>query len=186
MLICIVLQAALDAQESRATLEGRVTDQQGALIPGAGVEVTAEQTGVKQQTVTNELGTWTIRFLNPGTYAVTLQVGDKDGAFGTATARAIISDTDGQAPLVYQGDLQYLGAFRVPDGQFGTSVFDYGGTGLAFNAARNSLFIVGHDWTQAVAEIAIPQSIVNSNRLTDLATAPVLQPFVDVLGKVTR
>jgi len=41
----------LHAQESRATLEGRVTDQQGASIPGATVIVNSEPTGVNQQTV---------------------------------------------------------------------------------------------------------------------------------------
>jgi len=41
---------AFAMQESRATLEGRIADQQGALIPGASVEVTSELTGVTQQT----------------------------------------------------------------------------------------------------------------------------------------
>src|SRR5207249_1197020 len=57
-----------------------------------------------------------------GTYAVTLQVTDKDGGIGSASSRALVSSQDGQEPLVYQENLQYLGAFRVPDGQFGASV----------------------------------------------------------------
>jgi hypothetical protein len=109
-----------------------------------------------------------------------LTVTDKDNASGTATTSVSVVD---QLPLIYQENLQYLGAFRVPSGTFGDSVFDYGGTALAFNPAHNSLFIVGHDWDQAVAEIAIPQSIVNSNSLNNLATASVLQPFVKVLGR---
>src|SRR5262249_13177221 len=65
---------AFAMQESRATLEGRIADQQGALIPGASVEVTSELTGVKQQTSSNEQGAWSIRFLNPGTYTVSIRL----------------------------------------------------------------------------------------------------------------
>jgi hypothetical protein len=82
------------------------------------------------------------------------------------------------AELLQFSDLVYQGAFRLPSGQFGGSSFSYGGTALAFNAANNSLFMVGHDWNQMVAEVRIPQ-IVNSNNLSSLATATVLQPFTD-------
>lgn len=54
--VCLAMASFLHGQESRATLEGRITDQQGALIPGASVEVTAELTGVKQQTISSEFG----------------------------------------------------------------------------------------------------------------------------------
>jgi hypothetical protein len=79
---------------------------------------------------------------------------------------------------VQEGDLVYQGAFRVPQGKFGGSSFDYGGTALAFNPARDSLFCVGHDWQQQVAEISIPR-VTRSDTLDALATASVLQPFAD-------
>src|SRR4029077_14443221 len=90
----------------------------------------------------------------------------------------------GQAPLLSQSNLQYVGAFRLPGGTIGASTFDYGGTALAFNPANNSLFIVGHDWNQDVAEVAIPTTIVNSGSLGSLTTASVLQPFTSVLSGV--
>src|SRR5262245_17295710 len=62
----------LQAQESRANLEGRVTDQQGAIVPGATVAVISEQTGVRQQTNSNDQGVWTMRFLNPGAYTISI------------------------------------------------------------------------------------------------------------------
>src|SRR5215475_12251896 len=62
----------LQAQESRAILEGRVTDQQGAIVPGATVAVISEQTGVRQQTTANDQGVWTMRFLNPGAYTISI------------------------------------------------------------------------------------------------------------------
>lgn len=118
-------------------------------------------------------------YAQSGVYQVVLAVTDKDGATTTVNSDVLV---DGQ--LIHQNNLQYLGAFRVPDGNFGSSTFDYGGTSLTFNPVSNSLFIVGHDQQQAVAEISIPQNIVNSSNLSDLSTATVLQPFVSVLGNV--
>jgi hypothetical protein len=79
---------------------------------------------------------------------------------------------------VQEADLVYQGAFRVPAAKFGGSTFDYGGTALAFNPGRDSLFVVGHDWQQQVAEISIPR-VIRSDTLTALETATVLQPFAD-------
>jgi hypothetical protein len=81
-------------------------------------------------------------------------------------------------PLLQQPDLQYLGAFKLPQGTIGGSRFSYGGTTMAYNPAKSSLFIVGHDWDQMVAEITIPEP-VNSTNIADLNVATVLQPFTD-------
>jgi hypothetical protein len=78
----------------------------------------------------------------------------------------------------------YIGAFRLPEGKIGESSFAWGGTALAFNPTNNSLFLVGHDHQQAVAEIQIPASVVNSGNLKDLPTAKVLQPFVKVTARI--
>lgn len=83
------------------------------------------------------------------------------------------------APLVQPQDLQYVGAFRVPAGPIGSSSFDYGGTALAFEPEGGSLFVVGHDWHQQVAEIAVP-AIRKGVQVGDLAVATVRQPFADV------
>ncbi|MEP7304813.1 MAG: hypothetical protein ABJA98_04775 [Acidobacteriota bacterium] len=92
------------------------------------------------------------------------------GAAGALTAAS--------APLVGASDLVYQGAFKLPHASIGGSSFDYGGTGLAFNPARDSLFIVGHDWGQQVAEVTVP-TIRASHGWSDLPTAAVLQPFTD-------
>jgi hypothetical protein len=67
---CCLAGATMWAQENRASLGGRVSDQQQAVIPGASVVVTAEETRVKQQTVTNGSGEWKMPFLNPGPYSI--------------------------------------------------------------------------------------------------------------------
>ena len=56
-------------QEARATLGGRVVDAQGGVIPSAAVVVTSDDTGVEQRTTTNQVGSWTVRFLIPGSYS---------------------------------------------------------------------------------------------------------------------
>src|SRR5262245_35562 len=68
--LSLLFLSPLQAQESRATLEGRVADRNGGMVPGVTVTVRSEQTGVKQETSTNNQGTWTVRFLNPGTYTI--------------------------------------------------------------------------------------------------------------------
>ena len=60
------------AQEARGTLQGQVTDPQGAVIPHASVVITSEDTKVKQETTANGQGSWRVPFLNPGTYVVTV------------------------------------------------------------------------------------------------------------------
>src|SRR5687768_5575706 len=83
------------------------------------------------------------------------------------------------AGLLQETDLSYLGAFRLPGGTFGESNFEYGGVGLAYNPAHNSLFMVGHDWwPTAVAEVAIPA--VLTGPLNGLNTASVRQNFVEL------
>jgi hypothetical protein len=85
-----------------------------------------------------------------------------------------------EAPLLQLKDFKYLGAFKAPSGQFGSSsdaTFAYSDDGLAYNSNNNSLFI--KNFAQQVAEISIPE-IVNSSKINDLKTASVLQKFSDI------
>ncbi len=84
------------------------------------------------------------------------------------------------APLIQPVDLVYQGAFRLPPRAPDEASFDFGGTALAYNAARDSLFIVGHDWFQRVAEINIPGA-TKSATPGGLTAATVLQAPVDSL-----
>ena len=62
----------LQGQEVRATIGGRVTDPAGAVVPNATVVVVSDDTGVKQQTQTNNDGNWIVQFLLPGHYHFTV------------------------------------------------------------------------------------------------------------------
>lgn len=67
-------------------------------------------------------------------------------------------------------NLVYQGAFRLP--QFEWAGFAGQDRGLAYHAARDSLYVV--DGNQYVGEVKIPK-LVNSNRVSDLNTATLLQ-----------
>src|SRR5216684_5687877 len=56
--------------QATATINGRVADQGGAVLPGATVTVTNGGTGAVRSTVTNAEGLYSIPALNPGTYTV--------------------------------------------------------------------------------------------------------------------
>lgn len=86
--------------------------------------------------------------------------------------------------LLQKPDLVYLGAFRVPDGQYGCPYddkcsFHYGGGPIGYNPANNSLFIAGHRHNQWIAEINIPAA-VSSTTLLSLNTATIRQDFYDL------
>jgi hypothetical protein len=74
-LIFCVLASALVClgQESRATLTGRVSDPNGAALPGATVSVTSQATNLTDTATTNEEGNYTIPFLLPGRYTVKVE-----------------------------------------------------------------------------------------------------------------
>ena len=58
LLFVIVAARLARAQESRATIIGRVTDASSAVIPGASVSFTNVETGVVVKTVTNAEGNY--------------------------------------------------------------------------------------------------------------------------------
>lgn len=73
VLLCLLVSASLAvAQRDLGTVTGTVTDPQGAAVPNAKVTITDDATGVSNDTVTNEAGTYTRPALNPGTYTITV------------------------------------------------------------------------------------------------------------------
>jgi hypothetical protein len=60
------------AQESRGSLNGTVTDPNGAALPGATVEIRNVETNVANTSTTNEEGAFSFPLLNPGRYTLTV------------------------------------------------------------------------------------------------------------------
>jgi hypothetical protein len=93
--------------------------------------------------------------------------------------------------MITPGNFEYVGAFRAPQTGDNDSTFAYGGSGVAYNPEGDSsgpddghpgsLFLVGHQQQQRVAEISIPVP-VNSKykQIDDLPAASLLQPFSDI------
>ena len=135
---------------------------------------------------TDTTAPYSVAWNNVAAGSYTLKAVATDSASVTTTSSTVsITVTTSPPPpdpngdhLVQPADLAYQGAFRVPGGMFGSTSFAYGGTALAFNAASNSLFIVGHDWDQLVAEISVP-SILTASTVSGLATATMVQTFAD-------
>ncbi len=72
------------AQSNTSTLDGTITDAQGAAVPRADVTITISNTGQKVQTRSDDHGHWAVPSLYTGTYAVTInaagfKTSDKSG-----------------------------------------------------------------------------------------------------------
>src|SRR4026207_82702 len=68
-----VLPLRVAAQETRGNINGVVEDQ-GGVVPGAMVRITNTDTNQTQQLVTNGRGYFEALLLNPGTYAVRVEL----------------------------------------------------------------------------------------------------------------
>jgi Carboxypeptidase regulatory-like domain len=93
------------AQESRATLTGRVSDPAGAAIAGAAVSITNQQTNITTTATTGDEGNYTVPFLMPGRYTVKVE---KQG-FKTAESDIVELHTADKATFDVQMEVGALG-----------------------------------------------------------------------------
>ena len=106
------------------------------------------------------------------------------------TSRPVSSAPSIPNDVIQPEDLEYLGAFRLPD-VAGESNWEYSGQGLTYNPEGDaqspddgfpgSLFGFGHDQHMQVSEISIPPPVISKN-INDLNVAETLQPFSNVTG----
>lgn len=94
---CIVLLLVVffavfhaSAQETRSTLTGHVSDPSGARIPGANIAIKNDGTGVITNAKSNSAGDYTVPFLQPGTYDVTVSL----AGFKTFTHAGLVLQTE--------------------------------------------------------------------------------------------
>ena len=72
-LLILALSSYLPAALDRGAIRGTVTDPQGAVVPGAKVDVRNVETGVVSHLITNRAGFYLASELVPGKYAVRLE-----------------------------------------------------------------------------------------------------------------
>src|SRR3974390_1744531 len=70
--LAFVLAVSLPAQETRGRVQGSVRDPSGAVVAGANVLLTNDNTGVNTISSTNETGRYIFDMVVPGHYHVTI------------------------------------------------------------------------------------------------------------------
>ena len=69
LLICLFVYS-VPAQEFRGTINGTITDPNGAVVPGATVTIKNVETNITNTVTTNSEGSYTVPLLPPGSYTV--------------------------------------------------------------------------------------------------------------------
>ena len=113
----------------------------------------------------------------------------RDGQWGKYSKRvrgktkSLPVQTDG---LIEPSDLEYIGAFRMPNNNIDYEIDWYwGGSALTYNPNNNSLIGTGHPFNLYFSEISIPSPVISSNKkLSDLNRAETIQGFSDVIGEL--
>ncbi|MBM3734814.1 MAG: TonB-dependent receptor [Acidobacteria bacterium] len=73
LLLIPLLTVPLLAQDARGSITGRVLDSTGAVVPNAEVRAANQSTGVGGSSRTNQAGNYSIPYLVPGRYVVTVE-----------------------------------------------------------------------------------------------------------------
>ena len=73
-ILCLTFLAASAYAQYGSSIQGTISDQSGAIIPGATVTVTNEATGVTHTTTSNENGLYRVSALVPGAYTVSVSM----------------------------------------------------------------------------------------------------------------
>jgi hypothetical protein len=92
-LLFATLPDGAGAQSGTSALQGRVTDEQGGVLPGVTVVLTSGATGAERETVTNESGSYRFTGVPPGTYDVRVEL----SGFRTSLVEAVDLQVDSTA-----------------------------------------------------------------------------------------
>src|SRR5215470_11081271 len=89
----LLFVSILAAQGVRATIVGRVTDDTGAVVPGANITITNTGTNEGRSVIVNENGEYAIPQLAPGQYTLTAEY----PGFNKVVRPGIVLETNQQA-----------------------------------------------------------------------------------------
>jgi hypothetical protein len=74
LMMALLLSAPAAAQQGTTEIRGKVTDSQGAILPGVSVTVRNQDTGMFRETVSSSDGTYFISAITPGKYELTAEL----------------------------------------------------------------------------------------------------------------
>ena len=74
VVVTLLLTPTISAQQSGSSIRGRITDEQSAVLPGALVVVTHEESGTFRETVSGPDGTFLIPGVVPGPYRIAVEL----------------------------------------------------------------------------------------------------------------
>src|SRR5881628_1456778 len=89
----LVFVSLVTAQGVRATVVGRVTDESGAVVPGAKITITNVGTNESRDVIVNDNGEYAIPQLAPGQYTLTAEF----AGFNKVVRSGIVLETNQQA-----------------------------------------------------------------------------------------
>jgi hypothetical protein len=98
LLVVAVFSASLHGQTVDTAIVGTVTDNSGALLPGATVTATSVATGISKSVVTTATGEYTINYLLPGAYNVAVTA----NGFTTTQQKAVVVQLSQEARENFQ------------------------------------------------------------------------------------
>jgi hypothetical protein len=98
LLVLSITTLTVSAQEFRGTISGTVTDPNGAVIPGATVAVKNVETNITNSVTTNDSGSYSVPFLLPGKYNVTVT----NEGFKTSVRENVAVAVDDKLTLDFQ------------------------------------------------------------------------------------
>lgn len=88
LIVCLcVASIAAFGQAETGQIIGKVTDEKGAVVPGAAITIKSVSTGAERTATSGDDGTYTVTNLQPGLYDVTI----KGGSFAPSTQRVQIT-----------------------------------------------------------------------------------------------
>ena len=98
LMVCFMLSSAAFGQRVTGSIDGRVTDTTGAVLPGVEVTVTNDATGLTRTILTNEIGLYNVPLLASGIYSVHVSL----PGFRTELRRGVRVEVDRTARVEVQ------------------------------------------------------------------------------------
>ncbi len=95
LIVTVACHALGQSQATTGNIEGRVLDPKEAVVPGATVSATNQQTGLQKTIATNDQGVFSIILLPPGSYTVHATA----AGFSQSEVKDVVVNVGGKTPL---------------------------------------------------------------------------------------